>query len=94
MALFPGFERKKIKTSGATINLEGNMNHAGMVPTLAQAQEVVPGQYEASLEFTMAGDWFILVQADLPDGRMMQHRVDLAGQNAVVGDSVGDMPMP
>jgi hypothetical protein len=73
--------------SGATMELEGNMNHAGMVPVLAQATEVAPGQYRANLEFTMAGDWFILVRADLPDGRSMEHRADLAGLDAVCGDT-------
>jgi hypothetical protein len=76
--------------SGATMELEGNMNHAGMVPVLAQALEVAAGQYQAGLEFTMAGDWFILVRADLPDGRSMEHRVDLAGLDAVCGDT----PLP
>jgi hypothetical protein len=76
--------------SEATMELEGNMNHAGMVPVLASAQEVAAGQYQADLEFTMAGDWFILVRADLPDGRSMEHRVDLAGLDAVCGD----MPRP
>jgi hypothetical protein len=76
--------------SGATIELEGDMNHAGMVPVLAQASEVAAGQYQATLEFTMAGDWFVLVRADLPDGRSIEHRVDFAGSNAVQGD----MSMP
>jgi hypothetical protein len=71
--------------SGATMELEGNMNHAGMVPVLAQASEVATGQYHADLEFTMAGDWFLLVWADLPDGRSMEHRVDLTGEDAVQG---------
>ncbi len=73
--------------SGATMELEGNMNHAGMVPVLASAPEVAPGQYQADLEFTMAGDWFILVRADLPDGRAMERRVDLVGLDAVCGDT-------
>jgi hypothetical protein len=76
--------------SGATMELEGDMNHAGMVPILAKASEVAIGQYQADLEFTMAGDWFILVRADLPDGRSIEHRVDLTGPDAVQGN----MQMP
>jgi hypothetical protein len=66
------------------------MNHAGMVPSLANATEVAPGRYGASLDLTMAGDWFVLVRADLPDGRTLEHRTDLPG----VVDAGGTMSMP
>jgi hypothetical protein len=64
---------------GAKVELEGNMTHAGMAPTLAQPDEVSPGHYEAPLEFTMAGDWFILVRATLPDGRKLERQVNVPG---------------
>lgn len=63
----------------ARLELEGNMNHAGMVPVFSQATEVAPGRYEATLEFTMAGDWFILVRAHLPDGRSLERKIDVPG---------------
>lgn len=65
--------------TGAKVELEGNMTHAGMAPTQAQPQEVSPGRYEAPLDFSMAGDWFILVRATLPDGRKLEHQVDVPG---------------
>jgi hypothetical protein len=65
--------------TGAKVELEGNMVHAGMAPTLAQPTEVTPGHYEAPLEFDMAGDWFILVRATLPDGRKLERQVDVPG---------------
>lgn len=65
--------------TGAEVELEGNMTHAGMAPTLAQPSEVSPGRYEAALDFTMAGDWFILVRATLPDGRKLERQVDVPG---------------
>lgn len=68
--------------SGATIELEGNMTHAGMVPVFSQAQENQPGIYEAPLEFTMGGDWFIIVKATLPDGRQLERQVDVPGVEA------------
>jgi hypothetical protein len=73
--------------SGAEVELEGNMNHAGMVPVFAQASEVDPGTYRANLEFSMGGDWFILVRAELPDGRSMERTVDIPGVDAVCGDT-------
>lgn len=65
--------------TGAKVELEGNMTHAGMAPTLTQPNEVSPGRYEAPLEFNMAGDWFILVRATLPDGRKLERQVDVPG---------------
>ena len=68
--------------SDATVRLEGNMSHAGMKPVFAEAQEVTPGRYEASLEFTMGGDWFIIVRASLPDGRTLERQIDVPGVRA------------
>lgn len=73
--------------SGARVALEGNMSHAGMVPVFADAVEVAPGRYQADMEFTMGGDWFILVRADLPDGRSMERKIDVPGVDAICGDT-------
>lgn len=71
----------------ADLELEANMSHAGMVPVFASAREVAPGQYEASLEFTMGGDWFILVHSQLPDGRSLERRIDLPGVDVRCGET-------
>jgi len=76
--------------TGAQVELEGNMTHAGMVPVLATAAEVEPGQYRAELEFTMGGDWFILVRATLADGRSLEEQVDVPA----VGDVSVATPAP
>lgn len=68
--------------TGATVKLEGNMSHAGMKPVFADATEVTAGRYEATLEFTMGGDWFIIVRATLPDGRSLEQQVDVPGVKA------------
>ena len=73
--------------TGAGVELEGNMSHAGMVPVFGQAPEVAPGRYQAQLEFTMAGDWFILVRAELPDGRSMERVIEVPGVDEVCGDT-------
>ena len=65
--------------TSANLELEGNMSHAGMVPVFAQAVELGEGRYEAPIQFTMGGDWFILVKANLPDGRKMERQVDVPG---------------
>ena len=64
---------------GATLKLEGNMNHAGMTPVFANAKEVDPGKYQATLDLTMGGDWFVLITGTLPDGRKLKRKVDMPG---------------
>ena len=63
------------------------MNHAGMVPVFADAVEIAPGRYRADLEFTMSGDWFILVRADLPDGRSMERKIDVPGVDTICAET-------
>jgi YtkA-like len=65
--------------NGARISLEGNMSHPGMRPAFSEAREVEPGRYEATLEFTMRGDWIILVHGALPGGRKLQRQIDVKG---------------
>lgn len=64
---------------GAAVQLEGNMSHAGMRPVFGTAREVSPGTYEAPLELTMGGDWFLLIEATLREGGTVHHQVDLPG---------------
>jgi YtkA-like protein len=68
--------------SGAHVRLEGNMTHAGMSPVFAEAKEAEPGRYRATLEFTMGGDWVVLVHAALPDGREVERQFDVKGVRA------------
>ncbi|MEO8164467.1 MAG: FixH family protein [Betaproteobacteria bacterium] len=64
---------------GADVRLEGNMNHAGMKPSFADLREIEPGRYAGTLEFTMGGDWFILVTARTPEGKTVQRKIDVPG---------------
>jgi hypothetical protein len=65
--------------SGARVSLEGNMSHAGMRPVFGEARESEPGRYESPLEFTMGGDWVVLVRLTLPDGRKIERQFDVKG---------------
>jgi hypothetical protein len=67
---------------GARVKLEGNMTHAGMEPVFADAEEVEPGLYRATLNLTMGGDWVVLVHAALPDGRSVEERMDVRNVSA------------
>ncbi len=68
--------------TGARVTLEGNMTHAGMTPVFAEAKEVEPGRYRATLDFTMGGDWVVTVRAALPDGRKIERQFDVKGVRA------------
>lgn len=68
-----------VPISGAEMSLEGTMTHAGMKPVFADARETAPGQYEAALEFTMGGDWVVIVRATLPDGHTLEREIDVPG---------------
>jgi hypothetical protein len=65
--------------AGANLQVEGNMNHAGMKPVFADLKETKPGRYTGRLEFTMGGDWFLLVTGQLADGRRVNEKVDVPG---------------
>jgi YtkA-like len=68
--------------AGARVSLEGNMTHPGMKPVFGEAGEVGSGRYQASLEFTMGGDWIILVRVDLPDGQKLEREFEVKGVQA------------
>lgn len=62
---------------GARLQLQAFMSHPGMAPVVAAAEERTDGVYRASLRFTMAGPWTVVIQGSLPDGRTLTHRVDI-----------------
>jgi hypothetical protein len=53
----------------ATLAVEGNMTHAGMVPVMATVTTGEEGRYTVPFEWSMGGDWIVTVQATLADGR-------------------------
>jgi hypothetical protein len=67
---------------GAEVKVEGDMTHPGMEPVLSTAREVAPGRYEAPFKLTMAGDWVLLINGRLRDGRTFERQVTLPGVRA------------
>jgi hypothetical protein len=65
--------------AGADVDVEGNMNHAGMKPSFAKLKETAPGEYVGTLEFTMGGDWYVLVTAKTADGMTIERKIDVEG---------------
>lgn len=72
-------DKDKQPISGARVELEGNMTHAGMSPVNVEAKEIAPGSYRSALDLTMAGDWIILVNITLTDGQKAQRQFELKG---------------
>jgi periplasmic copper chaperone A len=66
-------DREQAPITDATLMVEGNMNHAGMAPIMAGPisdgdDGAIDGIYQASLPFSMLGDWIITVVVTLADG--------------------------
>ena len=75
-------DRTGMPLIGGALRAEGNMSHAGMRPSLADCDETRPGTYACDLELTMAGDWFVQVDATFPDGTRARETFDVAGVEA------------
>ena len=57
----------------ATVSLEGNMNHGGMVPMVGdavtdEADGMTDGHYQAPISLNMLGDWIVTVSVKTKDG--------------------------
>ena len=65
--------------AGARVTVEADMSHPGMAPIVASVRELAPGAYAAALRFTMAGDWVVLVDARLRDGREARWELPVPG---------------
>ena len=72
-----------VSLSGATAAMLGNakvgvvahMTHPGMTPVVATVTPHGPDVYDATVDFTMAGDWMLIATVQLPDGRRLESRV-------------------
>jgi hypothetical protein len=65
--------------SGARIELEADMSHAGMAPVLEETKETRPGEYQADFEFGMAGDWIVLLHMRLPGNQTLERQFNVRG---------------
>lgn len=61
------------------LEVEGNMNHAGMKPVFTRLQENDPGRYAGTIAFSMGGDWFLMLSGQFPDGRRFEKKIDVPG---------------
>ncbi len=62
----------------ASLEVRGDMNHAGMQPVLRSAQDGEAGIYRVPFEWTMGGDWFVEVTATRSNGESATARFDFS----------------
>ena len=62
---------------GAQLKIETQMSHPGMAPLVVIATERGDGLYEAELQFSMGGDWILVVEGSLSNGARVHHRIDV-----------------
>jgi len=77
----------------ASLDIKGDMNHAGMEPVLADVAGGEGGTYEVPFEWTMGGDWVVTVTATLPDERIVSRTFDLSVASDGGMDMGGEMDM-
>lgn len=66
----------------ATLEVRGDMTHAGMAPVFSDMVEVSTGTYAtADFVFTMGGDWVITVSGNLEDGTAIERSFELKGSH-------------
>jgi hypothetical protein len=63
----------------AAIMVEANMSHPGMSPVFAEAKATSLGSCRAPIEFSMGGDWVVLLHIRLADGRRIERQMDVRG---------------
>lgn len=62
----------------ASVHVKGDMNHAGMVPVLADADHGPGGVYTMPFQWTMGGSWVVTVEVTLADGTVVTRRFDVS----------------
>lgn len=68
--------------SGASVEITGDMTHAGMVPVIATAFEIEAGLYQTKdFDFTMAGDWILTTVIKTSSGEkfILEKKLTVAG---------------
>lgn len=78
--------------SDAKVGIEGNMNHAGMVPVMAapvsdDADGAADGHYQLPFSFSMLGDWILTITVEQADGSTITKNIELTvGEEGITGD--------
>ena len=61
------------------VGIAHRLTQAAVPCLLAGEDQGKGGKYHADMEFTMAGDWFVIVEGELADGRKVKRKIDVNG---------------
>ncbi len=62
----------------ARLSLRGDLTHAGMIPMMAESDGGTDGLYRVPVEWSMAGEWVLTVEAVLADDSRAVQEFDLS----------------
>lgn len=62
---------------GLSIQVKGDMTHAGMTPVFGISTPEGDGSYSVPFEWTMAGDWVLQLIAELQDGTVLNRSFEV-----------------
>jgi hypothetical protein len=65
--------------SHARVTVEADMSHPGMSPVFGEATETAPGTYVGKIDFSMGGDWILLMHVKLPGGQKIERQIAVPG---------------
>ncbi len=74
----------------ATVEIRGDMNHAGMLPELTTVEGGNNGRYVLPFNWTMGGDWILTVTATLSDGSQAVEEFDVFNVSSNAPMAMGD----
>lgn len=74
-----------------TLNLRGDMDHAGMVPVIVDAEDSNNGVFTVPFEWTMGGAWTVTATLTLPDEETVTATYDYEILTEAGDDDMGDM---
>lgn len=81
---------------GATLQVHGDMDHAGMTPIDREVSESVNGEYRVPFAWSMGGGWIVTITAQLPENggevaETFHYFVEAASGASVINRSDMDM---
>jgi len=75
-------DRAGVPTQVSSLDVKADMTHPGMRPWLAEVESVKDSQVTLAVEWSMAGDWLLQIEAELGDGRRLRRTLPAAVEPA------------
>ena len=73
------------------LKVRGDMDHAGMIPLLAESDSATDGVFSLPFEWTMGGGWVVDAALTLPDGTVASQTFRYEILSEAAGDGMAEM---